>query len=959
MHLFYKTTVVFLALLRLGSLCHGEDLSIIRSDIQAFKHDPRGPYQAIRWFCPDGSLLPAWERCSIPGGLQHALPKGRVTELAAEHHLYLGQVLAGTKFEAFFDRDTRHSRMKQYQLEKFLRISDDGWIHRRARYYRGAVQAEDEEAWGNDFLTWLVSQEDVLEEQFFLARQIAKDVPHSGDRDRSTRVRALAKDIAAVVPEFMNLRVKIHGRPEAGDVERVRVFLRENKASLPPDAREKIDQLTRELEATYRRADVSHLGRYLEVVPPEAPLGEQLRKVMKRDSSRPENLAELAELLLLVRAHIRDVPEEHRLAVLDLSIDAETILLHTAVAPNPRTLRELFQRNYFLAKAAAGCGFIEPWEWEQLEPYLLPSSDDLTSMEFLEAVNAAERVVAWGAGMMAGVYGSIVDRFSEFEPLSRGFIDERIRSSILLRFGEAADQLYEASTRVSGQTHELMGMMNLGGVRGLNPGFALGELTVLKQVPDGMELSPEKIYVLFRAPDDLEPVAGLATVSEGNAVSHVQLLARNLGIPNASLSSRLLSELVPYSGAQVFYAVSPRGSVVMKPADAMSSEEAALFQSGEPSAAQLRVPVENVSLDASDLLQLSTLRTSHSGVVCGPKAAHLGQLSSLFPDSVPAGLVIPFAEFHRHLGQTMRGSSSTYWDALAELFSPENALDPSGMNGRLQAIRDSIRTIRFLPGFSENLRKRFSEVFGRPMGTLRMFVRSDTNMEDLENFTGAGLNLTVAHIQEEEQILQAIRDVWASPFSERSYRWRRSVLANPLAVFPSVLLTPSVNVEKSGVLITSGTSFGEADDLTVAFNWGGAGAVGGQSAETYLLRADGRDVLASPSREPEFDALPEADDIEIRSVSFHHPILSRSERLRIRELAQTLSTHFEGALDVELGFEAGRLWLFQVRPFVQNEKARSSTYLKSLDRKPAQHRITLDDPLDSSLEPASSYEDRP
>ena len=803
-----------------------------------------------------------------------------------------------------------------------------------------------------DFLTWLVSQDDVLEEQFFLVRQIAKDVPHSGEMDRSTRVRALAKDIAADVPEFMNLRVKIHGRPEAGDVERVRVFLRENNASLPPGAREKIDLLTRELEATYRRADVSRLERYLEVVPAETPLGEQLRKVMNQDSSRPK---ELAELLLLVRAHIRDVPEQRRLAVLGLSIDAEAILLHTAIAPNPRTLRELFQRNYFLAKAAVGCGFIEPWEWEQLEPYLLPSSDDLTSMEFLEAVNAAERGVAWGAGMVAGVYGSIVDRFSQFEPLSRGFIDERIRSSILLRFGEAVDRLYEVSTRVSGQTHELMGMTNRGGVRGLNPGFALGELSVLKEAPDGIELSPEKIYVLLRAPDDLEPVAGIATVSEGNAVSHVQLLARNLGISNASLSSRLLSELVPYSGTEVFYAVSPRGSVVMKPADAMSSEEAALFQSREPSAAKLRVPVDKVSLDASGLLQLSTLRTSHSGVVCGPKAAHLGQLSSLFPDSVPAGLVIPFAEFHRHLDQTMPGSSSTYWDALAELFLPENALDSSGMPvqlDQLEAIRDSIRTIRFLPGFSDKLLKRFSEIFGRPMGTLRMFVRSDTNMEDLESFTGAGLNLTVAHIQEEEQILQAIRDVWASPFSERSYRWRRSVLANPLAVYPSVLLIPSVNVEKSGVLITSGVSFGEADDLTVAFNWGGGGAVRGQSAETYLLRADDRDVLVSPSREPEFDALAEANDIEIRSVSFHHPILSRSERLRIRELAQMLSTHFEGALDVELGFEGDRLWLFQVRPFVQNEKARSSTYLKSLDRKPAQRHISLDDP-------ASSHEDRP
>ena len=38
----------------------------------------------------------------------------------------------------------------------------------------------------------------------------------------------------------------------------------------------------------------------------------------------------------------------------------------------------------------------------------------------------------------------------------------------------------------------------------------------------------------------MKPVAGIASVSEGNLVSHVQLLARNLGIPNAVLSPRAL-----------------------------------------------------------------------------------------------------------------------------------------------------------------------------------------------------------------------------------------------------------------------------------------------------------------------------------------------------------------------------------------------------------------------------------
>ena len=45
-------------------------------------------------------------------------------------------------------------------------------------------------------------------------------------------------------------------------------------------------------------------------------------------------------------------------------------------------------------------------------------------------------------------------------------------------------------------------------------------------------------------------------------------------------------------------------------------------------------------------------------------------------------------------------------------------------------------TIEFLPVVVEKLEARFLEVFQVPVGELRVFVRSDTNMEDLEDFTG-------------------------------------------------------------------------------------------------------------------------------------------------------------------------------------------------------------------------------
>ena len=44
-------------------------------------------------------------------------------------------------------------------------------------------------------------------------------------------------------------------------------------------------------------------------------------------------------------------------------------------------------------------------------------------------------------------------------------------------------------------------------------------------------------------------------------------------------------------------------------------------------------------------------------------------------------------------------------------------------------------------------------------------MRSDTNVEDLPGFTGAGLNLTVFNIVGFDNIVKAISEVWASPYT--------------------------------------------------------------------------------------------------------------------------------------------------------------------------------------------------
>src|SRR5690606_34415228 len=124
---------------------------------------------------------------------------------------------------------------------------------------------------------------------------------------------------------------------------------------------------------------------------------------------------------------------------------------------------------------------------------------------------------------------------------------------------------------------QVMGLPDQSAIRGLNPGYARGELVVVGDSPDEIQLAPDKIYVFLHPPNHLTPVAGIATVSEGNTVSHVQLLARNLGIPNAVISRETMNALMAYRGKRVFYAVSNRGTVIMKPESAMDPFEAGLF----------------------------------------------------------------------------------------------------------------------------------------------------------------------------------------------------------------------------------------------------------------------------------------------------------------------------------------------------------------------------------------------
>jgi len=949
---------LFCSLFQTGyySLAQEFDSGAITGMIQEFKRDERGPYQAIRWFCPDGTILPPKERCSEPGGVQHALPKDVVLELAREQQIYLGQILAGTDYTDFFDSHNQNSRLQQYQMEKYLQAVDNGWIIRRARYYRGAIQAEDEEAWGKGFLLWLVADDTKLTNQFFLLRQAVRDIPHRESDDRWQRIRGSALVIADSIPDFMNLRVKIHGQPDISDIAAVEAFYRQKRSQITPAVNQLFLNLLSDLKFAYRSIQIESLSKYIGVFGENPLLDTRLASLLNQchlkaaeDSIGETCISGLAQLLLDLREQLTYLEKpEQRLAAMNLSLDIEQLMLTKVHLWHPQTPRALFLKHYVLTEAAAGCGYLELWEWHAIRNILDPDSysSDIEIAVLRDWIETVRGSVEWGTAMIRTIYEPVINLFGKFEPLASGFVDDRVRSSLLLRQGETADKLVRILQKHSGIAHRIAGLSGTGGVRGLNPGYALGELVVINEDPQQISYSQDKIYMFSRVPADLKPVAGIITITEGNLVSHVQLLARNLGIPNAVLPDEDIRKLTYLNGVQVFYAVSSGGTVLLKPAAEMTGEEKALVIRKKRSEERLLVPLDRIDLNETGLIGLRSLRASDSGVFCGPKAANLAELKYQFPDNVVEGFVIPFGVFREHLEQEMPGLNVSYWSYLRQSYQQAESFRLAGVSedsietailARFNILSEAIKKISLLPQFVTDLRAAFIEKLGKETGDLPVFIRSDTNMEDLKDFTGAGLNLTVFNVRDSLKIMQGIRDVWASPFSERSYRWRQKYLLNPENVYPSILIIPSVNVIKSGVMITTGIRSKNPNDLTVAFNRGAGGAVEGQQAESYLLKANGSILLLAPARELYYTELPPSGGIHKKQTFFDRPILSENELQMLRELSDMLRENTIGSetepLDIELGFAQGGLWLFQVRPFVESKKAQSSIYLNNLDPK--------------------------
>lgn len=197
-------------------------------------------------------------------------------------------------------------------------------------------------------------------------------------------------------------------------------------------------------------------------------------------------------------------------------------------------------------------------------------------------------------------------------------------------------------------------------------------------------------------------------------------------------------------------------------------------------------------------------------------------------------------------------------------------------------------------------------------------VRSSACAEDSEAASFAGQQETYLNVRGKDDVLERVKDCWASFFSERAlfYRSRKGSLAD---VGMAVVVQRQLAPDRSGVMFTIDPVRRRRDQMMIEAVWGlGEAVVSGQATpDHYVVSRDGVVKQARISVQ-EFAVRADASGgvrrYALTAEEGGARVLDDSDLASLATVGRQLEAHFGQPLDVEWAYEGGQLYLLQSRP---------------------------------------------
>ncbi len=327
----------------------------------------------------------------------------------------------------------------------------------------------------------------------------------------------------------------------------------------------------------------------------------------------------------------------------------------------------------------------------------------------------------------------------------------------------------------------------------------------------------------------------------------------------------------------------------------------------------------------------------------GGKNASLGEMISHLSSagvSVPGGFATTAAAYRQFLQENNLSAR------IAERLAATNVNDISQLTETGQTIRQWILEAPLPAALEQDIRSRFAELTaGHP--DLAVAVRSSATAEDLPDASFAGQQETFLNIRGIDNVLRAVREVFASLFNDRAiaYREHQGYAHEHVALSAGIQRMVRSETGASGVMFTLDTESGFRDVVFVTASYG-LGEMVVQGAvnpdEYYLSKAlveSGKPAVIRRNLGSKQQMMVYADSgeagqstriIDVEKTERQKFALNDEELRELAVQALTIEKHYGQPMDIEWAKDGddGKLYIVQARP----ETVKSRQNVGSMER---------------------------
>ncbi|HYR37232.1 MAG TPA: phosphoenolpyruvate synthase [Burkholderiales bacterium] len=314
----------------------------------------------------------------------------------------------------------------------------------------------------------------------------------------------------------------------------------------------------------------------------------------------------------------------------------------------------------------------------------------------------------------------------------------------------------------------------------------------------------------------------------------------------------------------------------------------------------------------------------------GGKNASLGEMTAALSSAgirVPGGFATTADAFREFLAANQLGGR------IDQKLKSLDCDDVDALSACGKEIRSWIEKTPFPPDLEQNILSHYQKLESQTSGDTSFAVRSSATAEDLPEASFAGQQETFLNIRGADNVLAAIRHVFASLYNDRaiSYRVHQGFAHGDVALSAAVQQMVRSDLGSSGVLFTLDTESGFRDVvfITSSFGLGEMVVQGAVNPDEFYVHkpllergksAIVRRALGSKLQKMVFGSSREAGKstrtVDVPEAERHRFSLTDPEVLELARYALAIERHYGRPMDIEWGKDGndGKLYILQARP---------------------------------------------